>query len=333
MKAFDSSSRYRVCRTFAALAILLSWQGTAAAASGTWTESTGDGAWSSGANWSGGTVADGAGNTADFSMIDLDAVSVSTNYPSFFRNAVQLDASRTIGNLVFGDANLASGGAWEVYPNAGTEILTLEGASPTITVNPFTPFDTGLEIIDDAVIRPVITGTNGLTKAGDGILTLNSGGSFNLLTGGININAGTLRINSVINGQAINIANGATLSTNQELRNVVVGPAAHTINVASGATANIIANSNVGNVAAAGATLNLSVPNAGETFSANDSWAVNGSISRLNVSSANGGFFRLRINGGAFDGNSFANTHVDLDNITTWTRTNSGGNTVNIGAL
>jgi len=45
---------------------------SARAAGGTWTNNA-DGNWSATANWSGGTVADGDGFTADFSTINLTA--------------------------------------------------------------------------------------------------------------------------------------------------------------------------------------------------------------------------------------------------------------------
>src|SRR5690606_31880470 len=140
------------------------------------------------------------------------------------------------------------------------------------------------------------------------------------ITGGIDINEGTLRVRAPLPSQAITIADGATLDTDQEMR---FGAG---INVASGATANIIANTNIGNISAAGATLNLFTPS---TISANDNWGVNGSPAAVNVSSTteSSGFFRLRVNGGGFNTTeSLAGTAVHLDNITMWTRTNSGGN-------
>src|SRR3990172_7325451 len=106
-----------VCRFTAGELVVLTAASVATAASGTWSESTGDGTWSNSANWVGGVVADGADSTADFSAIDVDAVAVNTTFPGFFRNAVQLDTPRTIGNLIFGDANTSSPGGWEVYTN------------------------------------------------------------------------------------------------------------------------------------------------------------------------------------------------------------------------
>ena len=55
------------------------------------------------------------------------------------------------------------------------------------------------------------------------------------------------------------------------------------INIPSGATATIIANANIGNLNAAGATINMIAPSAGNTISANDNWALNGSPAAVNL--------------------------------------------------
>ena len=315
-----------------ALAVVLSWQGTAAAASGTWTNTV-DGQWEDTANWSGGVIADGADSTADFNTLDI----VDQGSP-FFRVGVGLNTNRTIGHLNFGDTNTATPGAWEIYfPVGGTQVLTLAGTTPSITVNPLGPIDTGTPpVIDDAIIRPTLAGTSGLTKLGSGTLAI--AGTGNTLTGGINVNAGTLRLQSAIPGQAINIANGATLQTGVTLDATNTPAAGHTINVASGATANINTTATVemGNFNAAGATLNLNLNTAATTLTADGDWALNGSAAAINVSSTAGGTFRLRPNSGSPNFNTvtaFANTLLSLNNVTMFTRTNSGGNTVNVGAL
>src|SRR5882724_5708910 len=63
------------------------------AASGTW-GSSGGGSWTNAANWSGGVIADGSGSSANFGTLSLSA-----------NATVTLDASRTIGNLLFDDQN------------------------------------------------------------------------------------------------------------------------------------------------------------------------------------------------------------------------------------
>ena len=94
------------------------------AGNGTWTSTT-TGLWSEGANWSGGTVADGSGYTANFGTIDTTA-----------DVTVHLDSARTIGNLTFGDTVTSSAAGWTLDNNGNSaNILTLAGGTPTITVN------------------------------------------------------------------------------------------------------------------------------------------------------------------------------------------------------
>src|SRR5689334_15012483 len=92
----------------------------AQAASGTWTNPSG-GSWTNGVNWSGGIIADGTGNTASFSTLNLPADAIVT-----------LHAPRTIGNLTFDDQNSAKHN-WTLNPG-GANQLTLAGGAPTITI-------------------------------------------------------------------------------------------------------------------------------------------------------------------------------------------------------
>ncbi|HMP07947.1 MAG TPA: hypothetical protein PJ982_16475, partial [Lacipirellulaceae bacterium] len=157
-------------------------------------------------NWAGNIVGSGAGFTADFSTLDINGdISVTLNSPL------------TIGSLAFGDTNatVGSGGSWELRTdNPASSVITLDNGAnkPTITVNPLVPFST----FDDAFIGHNLAGTSGFTKLGNGILTLGPGAT-HTLTGGINVNAGTLRLQSAIPGQAITIGNGATLTTGTTL--------------------------------------------------------------------------------------------------------------------
>jgi hypothetical protein len=48
----------------------LPFAAAAQAANGTWTNTSSGGLWSGTGNWSGGTVADGSGNAADFNTVD-----------------------------------------------------------------------------------------------------------------------------------------------------------------------------------------------------------------------------------------------------------------------
>ncbi|MFO1487824.1 MAG: BNR-4 repeat-containing protein [Verrucomicrobiota bacterium] len=133
------------------------------AASGIWTADA-DGFWSEGANWTGGVVADGAGNTADFSALDITA-----------DRTVTLDSSRSIGALRFGDLN--GGQSWTVNSSGVALLLTnATGLSPGIAVN-----------TNSATLQLTLLGTNGFTKSGVGTLIL--AGS-NLLSGPVNLDRG-----------------------------------------------------------------------------------------------------------------------------------------------
>ena len=140
----------------------------AMAQSGTWTADA-SGNWSDTSNWSGGTVADGSGNTADFSTIDITA-----------DRTVTLDTPRTLGNLLFGDTSTSSAAGWLVD---GGNTLTL-GGTPFITVN---ALGTGKGV----TISDPLAGTVGFTKSGPGSLTLNPSSSSSI-TGTITVREGTL---------------------------------------------------------------------------------------------------------------------------------------------
>ena len=156
-----------VCGFAAVLGILLAGS-TVAAQTYYWTTSPssivgGGGSWDSVTpNWTQtypGGGSNGAwvtGGNADFSGTG-GAVSVSGN--------------QTVGNITFdGSGYSLSGGP-----------LTLNGASPTITMN-----------AASATINSVLTGVNGLTTTGTGTLTLTATNTF---TGGTTVDAGTLALN------------------------------------------------------------------------------------------------------------------------------------------
>ncbi len=135
-----------------------------------------DGNWNSAANWSGGLIAFGSGNTADFS-----AVSLTSN------RTVTLDSDRTISGLTFGDPS--SSFNWTL---AGSKKLTL-ATSPSINV-----------VNQSATISSVIAGSAGLTKTGLGTLIL--GGATEAFTNGLAVNAGSLALDfSAANSPAANM--------------------------------------------------------------------------------------------------------------------------------
>jgi fibronectin-binding autotransporter adhesin len=268
-------------------------------------------------SWTGG-VPNGTSAVADFSTLDLNG-DVS----------VVLDTPKTLGQILFGDTNTATAGTWELRTNTSPiPVITLDNgaAKPVIHVGPLTP-----TTFDDAFIGHGLAGTNGFEKTGTGIATL-SPGVVHTITGGINISAGTLRAQSALPGNVVTIGNGATLETGANFDGGGAGLA-----VASGNTANLrlTASNSISNVSPAGSTMNVHFAAAtAPSLTFNGNWAVNGAASVYNFTSNNGGFLRLRPNGGAFNTETvFANAVVNMDNVGMWVRSSSGGNTVNIGSL
>jgi fibronectin-binding autotransporter adhesin len=139
----------------------------ARAADGTWTYD-GNGNWSDTTKWLNGTVADGAGHTADFSTINITA-----------NRTVTLDSDRIIGTLKFGDT-VSPIRAWTL---SGTYTLTLSG-SPTISA-----------VVSGQTISifVALAGTEGLTKTGPGTVTLIKANTY---TGPTVILEGALEISS-----------------------------------------------------------------------------------------------------------------------------------------
>ncbi|MDP6523469.1 MAG: hypothetical protein QGH15_04535 [Kiritimatiellia bacterium] len=103
------------------MATLLTLSGFAVADSGTWTNDA-SGSWSNLNSWSGGIIADGPGNTADFSTIDI-----STEL------TVAVDTARTIGNLTFGDTDASSAAGWTLTQTGTNDLTLASGGTITIT--------------------------------------------------------------------------------------------------------------------------------------------------------------------------------------------------------
>jgi autotransporter-associated beta strand protein len=119
------------------------------------------GSWATQAWWSGGTLPTTTNDTANFNALDITADSTVT-----------LDGNRTIKALAFGDTNSASGANWFLASGTpASATLTLGGSSPTVDVS-------GLAAGKSVVISAVLAGTNGLTKTGDGYLTLNAANTY-----------------------------------------------------------------------------------------------------------------------------------------------------------
>ena len=132
-----------------------------ASSSGTWSVDAG-GNWSGTGNWSGGIVADGAGNTANFGAVNITA-----------DRTVTLDSSRNLGALTFGDASGAQN--W-ILTNSGGSALTLNNgsSSPAIIVT------------NTVTLALPVAGVNGFTKSGPGTLILSGSNS---LSGTFNVDS------------------------------------------------------------------------------------------------------------------------------------------------
>ncbi|MES2307246.1 MAG: autotransporter-associated beta strand repeat-containing protein, partial [Verrucomicrobiota bacterium] len=156
------------------------------AADGTWTLLAGGNAtgnWNTGANWSGGTIANGTDAIADFSTLNITATSTVT----------QNLAGLTLGTLNFSDAAVASNN-W-VLSGANSIALATSAGTPTISVSNQT-----------ATISSVLTGSQGFTKTGAGTLTLSGANTYD---GKTIISAGNVSINSLGNVGAASSALGA----------------------------------------------------------------------------------------------------------------------------
>jgi fibronectin-binding autotransporter adhesin len=222
---------------------------TAHAASGTW---IGDGAaggndggnWNDSTKWSGGTIADGADNTADFSTIDINA-----------STTVTLNGSHIIGNLSFADATTPSNDY--TLSSSGGSILTLQTTSgtPTITV----AGGSGRS----ATISATLNGNQGLIKTGSGTLILSGNntttGSF--YSGTTTVNQGTLSVRNSNAVGDVSLASGTTLnvgsSNNVTLSGNISGQGGLTIGNGSGAMTLLGDTTYSGGFSQTGGTLSL----------------------------------------------------------------------------
>ncbi len=152
-------------------AVTLMFPPAARAQSGTWSFD-GDGIWSDTNKWSGGTVADGAGNTATFNM------NITAN------RTVTLDSVRTIGTVLFGDTG---GNQLWTLRTLNSSVLTMDNGvnKPKIrAVQGGNGFRCNL----------VISGTNGFRgpDTASGVLSL---GAANTYTGDTEISRNILKLN------------------------------------------------------------------------------------------------------------------------------------------
>jgi len=211
-----------VCPLLLLLA-LIGWASviSSPAASGTWTNRNG-GSWTNAANWNAATIADGLGNTANFTTLNLSS-----------DVTVTLDGPRTIGNLSFDDQNSTKHN-WFINAGGGGP-LTLAGTTPTFTVLSAT-----------TAVSVAIGGTAGLTKGGAGKLVLNGANTY---SGTTTVNAGilglaatTLSASSPLNIAAAN----ATVESSGTL-NFVVNATSTAIEVSGPGTLRLTSTTNSSN--------------------------------------------------------------------------------------
>jgi autotransporter-associated beta strand protein len=153
-----------------ACAAILTAAAVQAQQNGVWTNDA-SGLWSAPANWLNGTVADGTGAIADFT---LDNANVDT---------VTMDASHNLGTLLFGNNATVRTNQWVLNASGGS-VLTLAGGTPTIAVSNGVSTNT-------ALLSLPIAGTSGLTKVGNGKLVL---GSANTYSGATTVSGGVLQL-------------------------------------------------------------------------------------------------------------------------------------------
>ncbi len=171
--------------------------------------------WGTAGSWNPAAAPGGAGQTADFSAINITA-----------NRTVTLESARIIGSLTFNDT---SGSESWTLASSGGSTLTLDSgsaASPSVAVN------------NSVTISASLAGTNGFNKTGSGVLTLSGSNAY--LSGSVKISQGTVNVGNTyglgtdlltMNGGALSNASGSYL-----IDNPVNLASASILSVASGAT-------------------------------------------------------------------------------------------------
>jgi autotransporter-associated beta strand protein len=144
---------------------------TTVTAPGTWITDTSS-IWNLANNWSGNVIATGAGQTANFSTINITG-----------NRFVTLNSPRTIGTLRFSDTSGSQ--TWTLTASGGSQ-LTLDTTSAT---------SPALIVTNTATISAPIAGTNGFTKSGPGTLILSGN---NGLSGTVNIDTSSTTLSDGI---------------------------------------------------------------------------------------------------------------------------------------
>jgi autotransporter-associated beta strand protein len=194
--------------------------------------------WSGTTNWTGGTVASGTDAVANFDNLTLPA-----------NNTVHLNGSYTVGQLTFGDQGNAYG--WTLDNNGSS--------SNVLTLNTSTSIAPVIDVVNQsATISATLSGSQGLTLAGGGILNLTGSSNY---TGVTNVSSGTLVLGSA--------ANNSLYSTGLK---VDLDPTQSTINTSGGVITSVSDISGSSNNASSGyGSVTLSTINGHKAFSFNSS--------------------------------------------------------------
>jgi autotransporter-associated beta strand protein len=177
------------------------------AGSGVWISTDEGDVWSDNTNWDGNLIASGSGATADFGLRDLTA-----------NTSLQLDSSRTLGRLVFGDTDYSTPAGWTIDDggNAARAISLAGSSTPVIQVDALTTLAGDTTDVPLAADFPQhlaikLTGSAGFTKTGVGTIELNRANS---VTGALTISKGIVQI-----GPGGTLApSSVTIATSQQLR-------------------------------------------------------------------------------------------------------------------
>jgi len=276
-----------------------------------WTNSLSGQSWPTASNWLSNVAPNGAGNTADFSTLTLTG-----------NTTVHLDTSITISRMVFGDVGNTYG--WTLDSGAGGS-LTLDGATPTITVNNQT-----------TTISAPLGGTLGFVKAGSGTLVL-SGTS--TLAGPIAINAGTLQLSGGSSLGSGGVVDNGALVLNQSA--ISIGGAITGTGSVSGTTAGTLAigqsitltNNNItlssSGVGSLASGANLSVGTGTASISSNATSLIGFTIGGNNSLSATGGGSitlsgKTTTTGGGYSGLTFGGSNLTTSGTINLSGQNTG---------
>ncbi|MES2706349.1 MAG: autotransporter-associated beta strand repeat-containing protein [Verrucomicrobiota bacterium] len=304
----------------AALVALSAPEKAAAQTNGSWLPVAG-GSWPVTTNWTGGTVATGAGATADFSAIDINAT-----------RTVTVDGARTVGVLRFGDTGTVSN---DQVLNTGTagSILTLDVASGMA----------GIQVLNrTATIGAVLAGNDGIRVSNDsGVDSTLILGAANTFTGGLAIEGVIVQFNNNSSANTAANANAITLEPSASTSRLVIsGGVSNASSIAVTGALKGVAGFGALHYAGTGlATLSGSIqldgsPSAGGHFvggnAATNALVLNGPVSASDPSlvvSHRAGF--IRYGGGGTGYNSLLVTDTALvgaaDGISTTAKVQLGG--------